>query len=81
MNSVTFSKPADEGVSRDTFYRHKEAVDEGGVDALLEKNRQVTNRRNRVEAHIEAAMVKYASDEPALGQVCGKSPFLLLYKI
>lgn len=25
------------GLSRDTFYRYKEAVEEGGVDALLEK--------------------------------------------
>ena len=28
------------GFSRDTFYRYKAAVDEGGVDALLEKNRR-----------------------------------------
>ncbi len=26
------------GVSRDTFYRYKEAVSIGGVDALLENN-------------------------------------------
>ena len=27
------------GVSRDTFYRYKEAVEDGGVEALLEKSR------------------------------------------
>jgi len=57
------------GVSRDTFYRYKEAVDKGGVEALFEKNRRVPNPKNRVEAHVEEAVVKYATDEPAHGQV------------
>lgn len=57
------------GVSRDTFYRYKEAVSEGGVEALLEKNRRIPNHKNRVEPQIEAAVVQYATDEPAHGQV------------
>lgn len=57
------------GVSRDTFYRYKEAVDEGGVEALFEKTRRVPNPKNRVEPHVEAAVVQYATDEPAHGQV------------
>lgn len=57
------------GVSRDTFYRYKEAVDEGGVDALFEKSRRVPNTKNRVEQHVEAAVVQYAVDQPAHGQV------------
>jgi transposase len=57
------------GVSRDTFYRYKEAVDDGGVEALLEKNRRVPNRKNRVEEHVEAAVVHYATEQPAHGQV------------
>lgn len=57
------------GVSRDTFYRYKEAVEEGGVDALLEKNRRVPNAKNRVEPHVEEAVIQYAVDEPAHGQV------------
>ena len=28
------------GVSRDTFYRYKEAVEHGGVEALLDKSRR-----------------------------------------
>lgn len=57
------------GVSRDTFYRYKEAVAEGGVEALLEKSRRAPNHKNRVEPQIEAAVVQYATDEPAHGQV------------
>ncbi|WP_444886905.1 hypothetical protein [Microbulbifer sp. JMSA008] len=33
-------------VSRGTFYRHKEAVLSGGVDAFLEKNRRVPNHKS-----------------------------------
>ena len=32
------------GYSRDTFYRYKAAVDEGGVDALFEANRRTPNQ-------------------------------------
>ncbi len=28
------------GLSRNTFYRYKAAVDEGGVEALIDKNRR-----------------------------------------
>ena len=37
------------GLSRDTFYRYRDAVEEGGVEALLERNRRVPNRKNRVD--------------------------------
>ncbi|MEX2964199.1 IS481 family transposase [Microbulbifer sp. TYP-18] len=57
------------GVSRDTFYRYKEAVSSGGVDALLEKNRRVPNHKNRVDLAIEEAVLSYAVEEPAHGQV------------
>ncbi|MCG8429318.1 MAG: IS481 family transposase [Chromatiales bacterium] len=57
------------GVSRDTFYRYKEAVEEGGVEALFEKSRRVPNTKNRVAPQVEAAVVQYATDEPAHGQV------------
>ena len=57
------------GVSRDTFYRYKDAVDEGGVDALLEKSRRVPNLKNRIDPQVEGAVVLYATDQPAHGQV------------
>lgn len=56
------------GFSRDTFYRYKEAVDKGGVEALLEKSRKKPNLRNRVDPDVEAAVLKHALDEPSHGQ-------------
>ena len=35
------------GLSRDTFYRYKAAVDESGVEALLDQNRRKPNLKNR----------------------------------
>jgi transposase InsO family protein len=57
------------GMSRDTFYRYKEAVDEGGVAALLDKSRRQPNLKNRVDEATESAVVDYALDQPAHGQV------------
>ena len=37
------------GLSRDTFYRYKAAVDDGGVEALLEKDRRKPNLKNRTD--------------------------------
>ena len=56
------------GYSRDTLYRYKEAVEEGGVEALLERTRRKPNLRNRVDPLIEEAVLKHALDEPAHGQ-------------
>jgi transposase InsO family protein len=57
------------GLSRDTFYRYKSAVDENGLDALFDKNRRKPNIKNRVDENTEAAVVEYAVQEPAHGQV------------
>jgi transposase len=57
------------GFSRDTFYRYKAAKDEGGVDALFDKNRRKPNLKNRVDPNVEDAVVAYAKDFPAHGQV------------
>jgi transposase InsO family protein len=56
------------GYSRDTFYRYKKAVDEGGVEALLEKTRRKPNLQNRVDPVIEAAVLSHAIEQPAHGQ-------------
>lgn len=56
------------GYSRDTFYRYKTAVDEGGVEALLERTRKRPNLANRVDEATEAAVIQSATDYPAYGQ-------------
>lgn len=56
------------GVSRDTFYRYKELVDEGGLDSLISKSRRTPNLKNRVDDPTEQAVIGYAIDYPAYGQ-------------
>ena len=57
------------GYSRDTFYRYQQAVEEGGVEALLEKSRRKPILRNRTAPEIEEAIVGLAFEQPAFGQV------------
>ena len=57
------------GYSRDTFYRYRQAVEAGGVEALVEKSRRQPNLRNRTAPEIEDAIVTVAVEHPALGQV------------
>lgn len=56
------------GVSRDTFYRYQELVEDGGLDALIEKSRRTPNIKNRVDEATEQAVQDYAVDQPAHGQ-------------
>ena len=56
------------GVSRDTFYRYQELVEDGGLDALIDKNRRSPNIKNRVDEETELAVKAYAVDQPAHGQ-------------
>lgn len=56
------------GVSRDTFYRYKELVDEGGLDSLISKSRRAPNLKNRVDDPTEQSVIRYAIDYPAHGQ-------------
>lgn len=57
------------GVSRDTFYRYKEAKEQGGMEALLHKDRRRPNFKNRIDDAVEKAVVGYAIEQPAHGQV------------
>lgn len=56
------------GVSRDTFYRYRELVDEGGVDALINHGRRAPNLKNRTDEATEQAVVDYDVAFPAHGQ-------------
>ena len=57
------------GMSRDTFYRYKAAVEEGGIEALIDKDRRKPNLKNRVDETTEQRVVGYALDYPAHGQL------------
>ncbi len=50
------------GLSRDTFYRYKSAVENGGVEALLEKDRRRPNLKNRTDCVFQT---KPATDSTA----------------
>lgn len=56
------------GLSRDTFYRYRNAVQQGGVQALTDANRRKPNLQNRVDQKTENAVVALALEQPAFGQ-------------
>lgn len=57
------------GFSRDTFYRYQSAMEAGGVEALIDANRKKPNPKNRVEEATECAVIAFALEQPAFGQV------------
>jgi hypothetical protein len=67
------------GVSRDTSYRYRSAVADGGVDALIDANRKVPNLKNRVDESTENAVIAFSLEQPAFGQVRASNWFYLKF--
>ena len=57
------------GVSRAAFYRYKGALDDGGIESLIDPNLRVANPKNRVDPQIKSAIVAQAIEQAAQGRV------------
>ena len=55
------------GVSRQHYYDIKRAIEEGGLEGLLEKSRRVPRIGNRVALEIEQKLLDYSLEFPTHG--------------
>jgi len=64
------------GYSRDTFYRYKQLVEEGGVDNLIDRTKKKPNLKNRVDENTERAVCEFAIAYPAYGPLRASNELL-----
>jgi len=57
------------GVSRDTIYRHRRLIKEGGVQALKRQISEDHLHANRTDQETVEAIIEFSLDNPHLGQV------------
>ena len=56
------------GVSRDTIYRHRRLLKEGGSDALKRQETPNLRHKNCTDINIENTVVQFSIEHPHLGQ-------------
>ncbi len=56
------------GVSRDTIYRHRRLLKQGGVEALRRQETPDHRHKNRTDEAIEKLVIEYSLKNPHLGQ-------------
>lgn len=56
------------GVSRDTIYRHRKLVKEGGADALKRQEMPNLHHKNRTDRAVEQVVIEFSLANPHLGQ-------------
>jgi len=57
------------GISRQHYYDIKSAIEEDGLEGLLEKSRKAPRLRNRVAPEIEQKVLAYSLEFPTQGQM------------
>lgn len=57
------------GVSRDTIYRHRKLIQEGGINALKRAVRTDHIHQNQTDQEVADIVIEFSLDNPHLGQV------------
>jgi ACT domain-containing protein len=55
------------GLSRQTFYRYQELMNEGGIENLIDRTRRKPNLKNRVEDTVELKVIEFAMNLDSKG--------------
>ena len=56
------------GVSRDTIYRHRKLIKQGGIDLLKRQETPDLHHKNRTDRAIEEVVIEFSLANPHLGQ-------------
>ena len=69
------------GVSRDTIYRHRKLIKQGGIQALKRQARADHIHGNRTDQEIANTVIEFSLDNPHLGQLQVSNQLNKHYKI
>ena len=69
------------GVSRDTIYRHRKLIKQGGIQALKRQARADHIHGNRTDQEVADTVIEFSLDNPHLGQLQVSNQLKKHYKI